>query len=132
VESLGVGIRGRSYTLRINYRTSHQIRSHADRLLSPEPADVDGNSETRRGAILVFRLRVPRRPLLTGAAPSGGWRRRHLGVTIEAYVSHQDGGSVAGEKSGRSPCRLCGGETGVSRKSSATSLPECFCREKTV
>ena len=53
-KSLGVDIRGRSYTLRINYRTSHQIRSHADRLLPPELADVDGNSESRRGTISVF------------------------------------------------------------------------------
>jgi hypothetical protein len=53
-KSLGVDIRGRSYTLRINYRTSHQIRSHADRLLPPDLADVDGNSESRRGTISVF------------------------------------------------------------------------------
>jgi superfamily I DNA/RNA helicase len=53
-KSLGVDIRGRSHTLRINYRTSHQIRSHADRLLPPELADVDGNSESRRGTISVF------------------------------------------------------------------------------
>ncbi len=53
-KSLGVDIRGRSYTLRINYRTSHQIRSHADRLLPPEVADVDGNTESRRGTISVF------------------------------------------------------------------------------
>jgi superfamily I DNA/RNA helicase len=40
--SLGVQILGRSNTLRINYRTSHQIRSQADRLLDPEISDVDG------------------------------------------------------------------------------------------
>src|SRR5438105_11121834 len=53
-KSLGVDVRGRSYTLRINYRTSHQIRSHADKLLPPELADVDGNGESRRGTISVF------------------------------------------------------------------------------
>jgi superfamily I DNA/RNA helicase len=53
-KSLGVDIRGRSHTLRVNYRTSHQIRSHADRLLPPEVNDVDGNSENRRGTISVF------------------------------------------------------------------------------
>ena len=31
--ALGVDVRGRSQTLRINYRTSHQIRRPADRLL---------------------------------------------------------------------------------------------------
>lgn len=44
---LGVDVRGRSFTLRINYRTSHQIRRHADRLLGPELADVDGVVESR-------------------------------------------------------------------------------------
>lgn len=53
-KSLGVDVRGRSRTLNINYRTSHQIRSQADRLLGPEVADVDGNTENRKGTISVF------------------------------------------------------------------------------
>ena len=51
---LGIDVRGRSQTLRINYRTSHQIRTQADRLLDPELADVDGNTENRRGTVSVF------------------------------------------------------------------------------
>ena len=51
---LGVDVRGRSRTLRINYRTSHQIRSRADLLLDPQIADVDGNVEERRGTVSVF------------------------------------------------------------------------------
>lgn len=53
-KSLGVEVRGRSKTLRINYRTSHQIRMQADKLLGPEIMDVDGNTETRKGTISVF------------------------------------------------------------------------------
>lgn len=53
-KALGVEVRGRSRTLRINYRTSHQIRMQADRLLGPELSDVDGNAEERRGTISVF------------------------------------------------------------------------------
>lgn len=53
-KSLGVDVRGRARTLRVNYRTSHQIRAQADRLLEGEIADVDGNAETRRDAISVF------------------------------------------------------------------------------
>jgi len=53
-KALGVDIRGRSSTLRINYRTSHQIRMQADLLLGPELSDVDGNKENRRGTISVF------------------------------------------------------------------------------
>ena len=59
-KSLGVDIRGRSQTLRINYRTSHQIRARADLLLGPEIADVDGNTEIRRGATSVFNGAEPR------------------------------------------------------------------------
>ena len=51
---LGVDVRGRSQTLRINYRTSHQIRAQADRLLDPELSDVDGSTEERRGTVSVF------------------------------------------------------------------------------
>lgn len=53
-KALGVDIRGRSRTLRVNYRTSHQIRRQADRLLGPELSDVDGNTEERGGTISVF------------------------------------------------------------------------------
>lgn len=53
-KNLGVDIRGRSFSLRVNYRTSHQIRCHADALLPSEISDVDGNKEDRRGTISVF------------------------------------------------------------------------------
>jgi len=53
-KALGVDVRGRSATLRVNYRTSHQIRSQADRLLGKQVSDVDGNTEQRSGTISVF------------------------------------------------------------------------------
>ena len=53
-KALGVDVRGRSRILTVNYRTSHQIRLRADRLLGPEIADVDGNTESRRGTVSVF------------------------------------------------------------------------------
>jgi len=58
-KALGVDIRGRSSALRINYRTSHQIRMKADQLLDPELTDADGNLEKRRGTISVFNGPVP-------------------------------------------------------------------------
>lgn len=51
---LGLDIRGRSQVLKVCYRTSHQIRSMADRLLAPEIVDQDGITETRRGTVSVF------------------------------------------------------------------------------
>ena len=58
-KSLGVDIRGRSRTLHVNYRTSHQIRTQADRLLDPVVADVDGNEEERKGTVSVFNGPAP-------------------------------------------------------------------------
>jgi len=51
---LGLDIRGRSHTLKVNYRTSHQIRAMADRLLPPSITDMDGVEEGRRGTVSVF------------------------------------------------------------------------------
>ncbi len=71
--SLGVDVRGRSHRLRVNYRTSHQIRRQADRLLPIELADVDGNSEERRGTVSVFN---GPEPVVQGARVDRGGKRR--------------------------------------------------------
>ena len=57
--ALGVDIRGRSRTLLVNYRTSHQIRMQADRLLGQELYDADGNKEVRGHTVSVFNGPTP-------------------------------------------------------------------------
>jgi len=59
-KSLGVNIQGRSHVLKVNYRTSHQIRTSADRLLNEVIRDADGNSEERTGTVSVFNGIEPR------------------------------------------------------------------------
>lgn len=56
---LGIDVRGRSRTLRVNYRTSHQIRSVADRLLEGTFTDADGNAEKRNDTVSVFNGPTP-------------------------------------------------------------------------
>lgn len=51
---LGLDVRGRAQVLKVCYRTSHQIRRAADRLLAPDIADQDGIEESRRGTVSVF------------------------------------------------------------------------------
>ncbi len=58
-KTLGIEIRGRARNLKVNYRTSHQIRRRSDLLLGPEIADVDGNTEVRSGTISVFNGAEP-------------------------------------------------------------------------
>lgn len=65
-KSLGVDVRGRAQSLRLNYRTSHQIRSQADRLLPGAIADVDGNSDSRTGTISLFDGPPPRIEVFDG------------------------------------------------------------------
>lgn len=57
---LGLDVRGRSHSLKVNYRTSHQIRTVADRLLPPVLSDMDGIAEGRRGTVSVFDGPQPR------------------------------------------------------------------------
>jgi superfamily I DNA/RNA helicase len=53
-KGLGIDVRGRSQTLKVNYRTSHQIRQAADRLLPKLVRDVDGVEEDRSATVSVF------------------------------------------------------------------------------
>jgi mRNA-degrading endonuclease RelE of RelBE toxin-antitoxin system len=76
-KALGVDVRGRSSTLRINYRTSHQIRMQADRLLGQEVSDVDGNTEERKATVSLFNGPPPMIEVLgtveEEAETVGGW-----------------------------------------------------------
>lgn len=85
-KSLGVDIRGRSRTLRVNYRTSHQIRSHADRLLGPEITDADGNVEERNHTISAFNGTPPEVSLHTDPEEEcfhvAAWMRAHMAKGI--------------------------------------------------
>ena len=96
--SLGVDVRGRSQTLRINYRTSHQIRRQADRLLPSELADVDGIAERRGGTVSVFNgpeplIRMPDSPDAESAAIAEWLVARRK----EGYEPHEIGVFVRSE-----------------------------------
>jgi len=84
--SLGVDIRGRSRVLRVNYRTSHQIRTQADRLLDPEVSDLDGNVENRKGTVSVFNGPPPEIQVLDTpkqeAEAVGAWLQAQINAGI--------------------------------------------------
>jgi superfamily I DNA/RNA helicase len=67
-KALGVDVRGRSKTLNVNYRTSHQIRQQIDELLGPEVSDADGNAEERGNTVSVFNGPPPKMLALKTAA----------------------------------------------------------------
>ena len=53
-KAAGVDVRGRSRSLRVNYRTSQQIRIQSDRLLPPNLTEADGNEDRRTGVVSLF------------------------------------------------------------------------------
>lgn len=55
LKSLGIPVQGRSHTLKINYRTTEQIRRFADRIIAPESDDLDGSRETRQGTVSLLK-----------------------------------------------------------------------------
>jgi len=86
--ALGIDIRGRSYVLRVNYRTTAEIRRAADRLLGGDQDDLDGGREGRAAAQSL--LRGPE-PTLAGfasrdaeIADAVAWIRARLSDGLEA------------------------------------------------
>ncbi|WP_316167494.1 MULTISPECIES: UvrD-helicase domain-containing protein [unclassified Bradyrhizobium] len=90
--SLGVDVRGRSFTLKVCYRTSQQIRGAADRLLPTVLRDADGLEDERRGIISVFEGPRPEvRPFADVAAEAA-----HVGAIIAGWL----GDSIAPQEIG--------------------------------
>lgn len=108
--SLGVDIRGRSKTLKINYRTSQEIRRKSDRLLDNQFTDVDGVSEDRTGTISVF------------SGPEPQVRRcdsiQEEGKVISAWIKSQ----VAAGLSLKEICIIVRSDAEVSRAADAVAL----------
>jgi hypothetical protein len=91
-KALGVDVRGRSTNLRVNYRTSHQIRRQADRLLGPEIADVDGNTEQRNATVSLFNGPPPRISVFPTEAEEIQAVGRHLTALLkDGFLPHEIG-----------------------------------------
>lgn len=58
-KAAGVDIQGRSRSLKVNYRTSHQIRAKSDLLLPPRLLEADGGEDNRLGVSSVFHGPAP-------------------------------------------------------------------------
>ena len=107
-KSLGVDVRGRSRTLRVNYRTSHQIRRLADRLLGPEVSDADGNVEVRSDAVSVFNGPAPEIRILPSEVEENNTVSQWLqGLIASGLAPHEIGVFV------RSPAQLARARSAV-------------------
>lgn len=82
-KELGADVRGRSTTLKVNYRTSQQIREAADGLLPQTVRDVDGREEDRRGTVSVFDGPAPE----VWLAASADAERERVAAYIKAALA---------------------------------------------
>jgi superfamily I DNA/RNA helicase len=107
-KALGVDVRGRARTLRVNYRTSHQIRVQADRLLGPQVTDADGNREDRSDTVSLLNGPPPTIQVLKSASEEiktvSGWLRERAKAGV---LPHEVGLFV------RSAAQLDRGEAAV-------------------
>lgn len=90
--SLGIDVRGRSHTLKVCYRTSHQIRQAADHLLPAVLREVDGIEDERRGIVSVFDGPPPRVEMFENAEAEQ--------ATVRATVAAWLGDGVAASEIG--------------------------------
>jgi hypothetical protein len=112
-KALGVDVRGRSRTLRVNYRTSHQIREQADRLLGPEVADADGNAQDRTDTVSVFNGPPPDVRVFHSedeeTAAVGGW----VAELVKGGVRQHEVGLFVRSEAQLGRARAAAGKAGV-------------------
>ena len=72
LKGLGVNVQGRSHILRINYRTTEQIRRFADKLIGDCGDDLDGGLEKRKGTVSL--LKGPQPILHAAKTPAQQWK----------------------------------------------------------
>jgi len=89
-KALGADVRGRSTTLKVNYRTSQQIREAADRLLPAMVRDVDGREEERRGTISVFEGPTPQVVHSPDAGAETGTVSTFIRDAVEAGIAPEE------------------------------------------
>ncbi len=78
--------------LKVNYRTSHQIRRAADRLIPAVMRDVDGVTEGRKGTVSVFNGPEPSIVVLPDVAAERD--------AVAAFVANAVADGVAPEEIG--------------------------------
>ena len=111
--ALGVDVRGRSSTLIMNYRTSHQIRRMADRLLPASVQDVDGVGDERDRTVSVFNGPVPEMVVYANSAEEAGGVAGWITKTIAAGILPSEIGIFVRSRDQMDRARAAGGAVGL-------------------
>ncbi len=98
-KKLGIDVRGRSRTLTVNYRTSHQIRARVDRLLPSVLRDVDDIEDARSGTVSVFNGPSPRICVHASAQAEATACREVLTAWLEEQIQPEEIGIFCRDES---------------------------------
>ncbi len=88
-KSAGVDVQGRSRSLKVNYRTSHQIRAKSDILLPPRLLEADGGEDRRLGITSVFHGPEPRIGIFRSPEEEGVAVGRWLADCVDQGISSE-------------------------------------------
>ncbi len=112
-KSMGIDIRGRSSTLRVNYRTSHQIRRNADQLLPETLRDTDGVEESRSKTVSIFNGPEPEIAILANQNEEISAVSKRLHELIERQFSPDEIGIFVRSKGQLPRVRAALRESGI-------------------
>jgi superfamily I DNA/RNA helicase len=87
LKALGIDIRGRSHVLRVNYRTTEQIRMFADRLLETEVDDLDDGKEVRTGTRCLLRGPRPMIKAFTTDKEQSTWIAEKIAALLKERLT---------------------------------------------
>lgn len=125
-KSLGVDIRGRSFALKINYRTTEPIRRHADRLLPTAVKDIDGNEEDRRGVVSLFDGVPPLIERFDTAAEEVAAVAAWVKSIIQAGIDPQEVGLIVRSEAELPRAQAAAKATGLPWREPSDAEPGCL------
>jgi len=133
LKSLGIDVRGRSHVLRLNYRTSEQIRRFADHIIKDSADDLEGGRDARHGVRSLFSGPQPVLRRCTTADEQDRFVVGEIGRLLQEGLQPDDIALFARRndqlkeirgvlRAARLPCSRLGGEEGTSAVTSGITL----------
>jgi superfamily I DNA/RNA helicase len=116
LRALGIDVRGRSKILRINYRTTEQIRRAADRILENTCDDLDEGAETRSGTRSLLRGPTPVLQGFGSSAAEADWVAERIQSLRSRGLAYEDIAVFARTRTALDALRAHLGEHAIPRR----------------
>lgn len=116
LRALGIDVRGRSRVLRINYRTTDQIRRAADRILDSSSDDLDEGAERRDGTRSLLRGPAPELRGFGSQGEEAAWVAERIRLLGERGLAPSDVAVFARSRNALDALRTRLDQLGIARR----------------